>query len=366
METQRDTPFRWGVLGAAVIARKFWQAVRLSGSSELAGIASRSVERSHDFVRECQSRFPVEHAPRVFDSYADLIQSHDIDGVYVPLPTGVREQWVVAAAKQGKHVLCEKPCAVSNEALLRMIQACKTAGVQFMDNVMFMHSARMQRLRNLLYQEQGVGEVRRIATQFSFLGDQGFFSANIRNQYDLEPWGCLGDLGWYCIRVILLAMNDVMPTHVRGRVLQPTDGSGPPSEFTGELFFPDGASASIYCSFLNQHQQWVHVSGTDGSVLVEDFVLPCFGNQLSIRQRQAVFNESGFDFNYECRHSEIRVDEYGNGHRSAQEVSLIRNFVNLARSAAPDSYWPTISYQTQSIMQALWESAKADRQVDLA
>ena len=357
-------PLRWGILGAAVIARKFWQAVRLSGCSQVAAVASRSPERAHAYIDQCQARFPVVDPPRVYDSYLGLLESPEIDAVYVPLPTGLRQSWVIQAARNGKHVLCEKPCAVSNSEMQEMIDACQEAGVQFMDNVMFMHSERIAALRNLLHVENRIGSLQRVATQFSFLGDSAFFQDNIRNQTTLEPWGCLGDLGWYCIRICLLAMNDELPVHVRGRVLHPVGSSAPPQEFSGELFFSNGRSASLYCSFINQHQQWVHFSGTEGHLWVDDFVLPWFGNRLQIRERKASFNESGFDFNYECHGHDHWYDEYANGHPSAQEVRLIRKFVDLTQQ--PDHYWPEISRKTQRVMQALWDSALSNQDVPVA
>lgn len=355
--TQESTqaPIRWGILGAAVIARKFWQAVRLSGCSQIAAVASRAPERAQTYIEQCQSRFPVADLPLVYDNYQSLLEAEDVDAVYIPLPTGLRQAWVIEAARHGKHVLCEKPCAVSNAEMRAMIAACERAGVQFMDNVMFMHSQRIAKLREQLSVQQRIGSVQRVATQFSFLGDSSFFQDNIRNQTSLEPWGCLGDLGWYCIRMCLLAMNDELPEQVRGRVLQPVNGSGPPREFSGELYFSNGRTASLYCSFVNQHQQWVHLSGTDGSLWLDDFVLPWFGNRVGVRERKVRFNESGFDFNYECHGQDHWIDEYSNGHTSAQEVQLIRKFVALTRQ--PDAYWPEISAKTQFVMQALWDSA---------
>lgn len=357
MNTTPSKPFRWGILGAAMIARKFWQAVRCQEDSLVVGVASRSAERASEFIQACQTRFPVVNPPAPFDSYEALLSSDEVDAVYIPLPTGVRKEWVLAAAKHGKHVLCEKPCAVSDADMQTMIETCSGAGVQFMDNVMFMHSDRVEKFQSLIHGDKRIGSVRRIATQFSFMGDADFFNSNIRSRTDLEPWGCLGDLGWYNIRMILLAMNHQMPTQVLGRIVNRTGDQGPPTEFTGELVFADGATASLYCSFLNHHQQWVHVSGTEGSLSMDDFVLPWFGNQLGIRYRAAAFNETGFDFNYERRGEDLLVNEYANGHPSAQEVKLVAKFRELALSGRPDAYWPSVSQQTQTIMQALWDSA---------
>ena len=96
---------------------------------------------------------------------------------------------------------------------------------------------------------------------------------------------------------------------------------------------------------------------------MDDFVLPWFGNQLGIRYRAAAFNETGFDFNYERRGEDLLVNEYANGHPSAQEVKLVAKFRELALSGRPDAHWPSVSQQTQKIMQALWDSANRQKWV---
>jgi predicted dehydrogenase len=102
------------------------------------------------------------------------LASDEIEAVYIPLPTGLRKEWVLRAAAAGKHVLSEKPCAVSVADLREMIEACRKHRVQFMDGVMFMHSRRLPRLREILEDGRSVGQVRRITSAFSFLGAGDF------------------------------------------------------------------------------------------------------------------------------------------------------------------------------------------------
>jgi predicted dehydrogenase len=83
-----------------------------------------------------------------------------------------------------------------------------------MDGVMFMHSGRLQRMSEALKDGRTVGGIRRISSAFSFRGDEEFFASNVRVQSQLEPYGCLGDLGWYCIRFSLWAMNWMMPKRI--------------------------------------------------------------------------------------------------------------------------------------------------------
>lgn len=359
-----QTRCRWGILGAAVIARKFWQSVRLAENATLVAVASRQQARATEFCNECNRRFAIDPIPVPLGSYEELLKRADIDAVYIPLPTGVRETWVLAAAESGKHVLCEKPCAVSENSMGAMINACERAGVQFMDNVMFMHSERLNRLSSLLADKEKIGQLKRIHSQFSFCADESFFNDNIRLQMAMEPWGCLGDLGWYNIRMALMAKQGRLPVLVIGRNL---DGNWdrPTTEFSGEMNFADGTTASFYCSFTTANQQWVHFSGTKGCVLIDDFALPWFGSRSQIQFNSPQFNRSGYDFNYENQSESLAVNEHSNAHPGSQEVNLVRNFSELALKGKRDPFWPTISQKTQTVMDALSRSARENQPIHL-
>src|SRR5579885_2888355 len=170
-----QAPCRWGILGTANIARKNWKAIRNAGNSTLVAVASRDAARARRFIDECQAEAPFAPAPAACGGYDELLGRPDVDAVYVPLPTGIRKEWVLRAARAGKHVLCEKPCAVTADDLRVMLDACQEQGVQFMDGVMFLHSRRLPLLRQVLDDGQSVGAVRRIASQFSFKAPEDFY-----------------------------------------------------------------------------------------------------------------------------------------------------------------------------------------------
>ena len=96
---------RWGILGAAFIARKNWQAIREAGNATLVAVASRDLARARAFIDECQAQVPHPAVPQAMDSYEALLARTDIDAVYIPLPTGIRKEWVIRAAQAGKHVV---------------------------------------------------------------------------------------------------------------------------------------------------------------------------------------------------------------------------------------------------------------------
>jgi predicted dehydrogenase len=355
---------RWGILGAAQIARKNWKALRLAGNAALVAVASRDMDRSRRFIAGCQADAPLESAPRAVGSYEELIAAKDVDAVYIPLPTGLRKEWVLRAAAAGKHVVCEKPCATSVADLREMLETCRRHRVQFMDGVMFMHSLRLPRMRAVLDDGSSVGDIQRITSAFSFPGTQEFFASNIRAHSALEPYGCLGDLGWYCIRFALWAMNWQLPRRVTGRILTEAaakDSPGPvPVAFSGELLFDHGVSSGFHCSFLNANEQWATVSGTKGYLRVCDFVLPFFGNESAFEVNNAVPHAAGGDTNMEAHWRRFTMAEYSNNHPTAQASNLFRNFSEQVQSGNLNETWPEMALKTQQVTEACFKSARQE------
>jgi predicted dehydrogenase len=360
---------RWGILGTADIARKNWQAIALSGNATVTAVASRSLERSRQFVAACQAARPLPSLPPALGSYEELLRRSDVDAVYVPLPTGVRKEWVVKAAEAGKHVLVEKPVGVAVDDVRDMIAACERSRVQLMDGVMFMHSRRLEALRGTLDDGESVGRIRRIASQFSFNADESFVRENIRGDSLLEPHGCVGDLGWYPIRFALWVMKYELPTEVTARSLAEAGRPGAdkvPFELSAELLFPGGVSASLYCSFRTENAQWAVVSGTTGLVQVDDFVLPFFGDEVRFEVTNSVFEKSGCDFDMRRRTRTVAVLEYSNSHPTAQEANMFRTFSSLVLAGRLDPQWSEIALRTQLVMDACLRAARSGRALTLA
>lgn len=348
---------RWGILGTAAIAKKNWQAIKNSGNGQLVAVASRSEDRASEYIADLQEQVPHDPIPRAVGGYGEIIAADDIDALYIPLPTGVRKDYVVKAAAAGKHVLCEKPCGANADEVEEMIAACREAGVQFMDGVMFMHSDRLSALRKVLEEEQAVGEIKRLASQFSFFGGDEFLGENIRVSSEMEPLGSLGDLGWYCIRMMLWTMNYEMPASVSARMIRQTD-DGVPLSLSSELVFRSGVTASFYCSFETEHQQWFNLSGTKGHVVIDDFVLPYNGPEVSFTIEQSFFEMEKCQFRMERHPRRVAVSEYADSHPTSQETKLFRKFGDLVLGGEPDSHWPEISLKTQRVLDACLKSAR--------
>ena len=328
----------------------------------MVAVGSRDVAKAQDFIDRCSAQVPHPVPPKAVGSYDEMLASDEIDAIYLPLPTGLRAQWAIKVAQAGKHLLCEKPCGTTLDELDDILAACKEAGVQFMDGVMFMHSDRLANLRKGLDDGESIGKLRRIATQFSFCAPEEFLTGNIRMHSDLEPQGCMGDLGWYNIRFILWAMNYQVPRAVTGRLLNASgraDSPKPvPTEFSGEILFDGDVSASYYCSFLTEHQQFAHLSGTKGNIRIDDFVLPFYGNRIGHTVSNAAFDCDVCDFRMERRDTQVLTEEYSSSHPTAQEAKLFRAFSGLVLGGQPDSHWPDVTRLTQRTLMACLESAE--------
>jgi predicted dehydrogenase len=348
---------RFGILGAADIARKNWESIYNSGNATVTAVASRDAARARRFIKELQARAPFAPAPAALGGYEELLARPDVDAVYVPLPTGLRKEWVLRAAAAGKHVICEKPCGVSAADVREMTAACAKNRVQFMDGVMFMHHPRLSRIRRVLDDGRSIGQVKRITSSFSFHLAEKAYATNVRVNSRLEPAGCLGDLGWYCIRFTLWAMGWRLPREVTGRILAERGGARirpqVPADFSAELIFDDDTSAGFYCSFIAGYQNWVHISGTGGQLRVGDFVHPQGG-------RETAFEVNG---------SMVRVKSGGGkGVKAAavaQQTRMIRNFARQVLSGKLNREWPESALKTQRVMDACLEAARTGKKVKL-
>jgi predicted dehydrogenase len=99
-----DKKCRWGILGTSTIGRKNWDSIRNTGNAVVTAVASRDRGRAQSYIEELQRDRPFEHVPAAC-KYEELLARDDVDAVYIPLPTGVRSDWVIKAAQAGKHVM---------------------------------------------------------------------------------------------------------------------------------------------------------------------------------------------------------------------------------------------------------------------
>lgn len=250
-----SNPVRWGVLGAADIAiTKVIPAVDQAELSRVDAIASRS----SDSAKEAAARLGI---PRWYGSYQDLLDDPEIEAVYIPLPNHLHAEWTLAAATAGKHVLCEKPLAMTSADARRMIDACQDAGVKLMEAFMYRLHPMWVEVRRLV--DDGViGELVAILSFFSY---HNVDPTDIRNIPEFGG-GALYDIGCYPVNVARM-LFDSEPTGVKASIRR-DPGFGTDVVTSAVLDF-DGRHATFTCSTQMESDQRVAIQGTEGRLVVE-------------------------------------------------------------------------------------------------
>src|SRR5262249_22800872 len=156
----------------------------------------------------------------------------------------------------------------------------------------------------------------------------------------------------------LWAMNGQLPERASGRLLAHHDGV--PMEFSGELFFPGGATASFFTSFHAANQQWAVISGTQGFLHVPDFVVPFYGCEAGFEVNSPVFRVRGCDFIMESHPRRFAVHEYSSGASTAQETNMIRTFARIVTSGQLEPRWGEVALATQQVIDACLRSSREE------
>lgn len=158
---------RVAVVGAASIAKKNARAIERSERCALVAVASRSKEKAEAWVSE----LGLQASCKCVEGYDALLSDPDVDAVYVPLPTALHLEYVVKAAAAGKHVLVEKPVGRTLAEVRQMVEACRTAGVAFLDGTMFVHHDRFKQMGRL-FADSRFWRPTRVSSAFTFCGDE--------------------------------------------------------------------------------------------------------------------------------------------------------------------------------------------------
>ena len=149
-------PVRWGIVGPGrIVVTQIAPALRASPTSTILGCAGSSLEKSEAFARQ----FGAE---RCYPDYKALVADPDIDAVFIATPNELHRDMVLAAAHAGKHVLCEKPLALTVRDGEAMVEACARAGVLLRVGFYIRLEAIMARMRALL-QSNAIGEPRAVS-----------------------------------------------------------------------------------------------------------------------------------------------------------------------------------------------------------
>ena len=332
MTAASNRPIRWGILSTANIATKVARAMHLAGNAELIAIASRDETRANAWATQ-------HNVPVAYGTYDALLTDDNIDAVYIPLPPSLHAEWTMKTAEHGKHVLCEKPLAANANEAIAMADACRQNGVQLMDGVMWVHHERTTAMKQKL-SDGTLGELRRVTAAFTFNWDT-IPTGNIRTMKEFAG-GSLGDLGYYCIRAILWAFEQ-MPTQVFATARYKV---GVDFNLAGILWFNDERIATLDCGFDTALRKWFEVAGTRASIVCDDFTVPT-------SEDSARFWVHGADnVKYETS-------------TCIQEVTMIERFSDIVQSGELEEHWPNIAVNTMRVCDALLESNRRGAVVTL-
>lgn len=178
---------RIGILGAARIARAVLKEKPFN--AEFAAIASRDEAKAKSFAKE----FGI---PQIYENYESLLQDDTIEAVYIPLPHHLHAEFTIRAAENGKHILCEKPAALSVQEAEAMAEACEKHNVFFMEAFMYRFFSIHKRVRERIRAEV-IGKLRYIDFQFCIFS-KPYMEGTFRWERSLGG-GALFDLGIYGI-----------------------------------------------------------------------------------------------------------------------------------------------------------------------
>jgi predicted dehydrogenase len=246
------TRLRWGLLGTARINRALIPALRASERSELAAVASRDAAKGAAYAREWG-------IPRVL-GYEEMLADPGVDVVYVPLPNSLHAEWTMRAARAGKHVLCEKPLAITVEEVDAVAAAAREAGVVVAEGFMYRHHPQTRRVKELV--DGGtIGAVKLVRGAFTFdLTREG----DVR----LEPslgGGSLWDVGCYPVSYARHLLG-AEPVEAFG--WQAAGANGIDEGFYGQLRFGPDVFAQFDSGFRAAFRTRLEVVGRAGTIVV--------------------------------------------------------------------------------------------------
>jgi predicted dehydrogenase len=249
------TKIRWGILGVAKIATtKVIPAMQRASNVEVAAIASRDLNKASTAAAQLG-------IPRAYGSYEELLADPSIDAIYNPLPNHLHVPWSIRAAEAGKHVLCEKPIALSVAEARELIAARDKAGVKVGEA--FMARTHPQWLRAAEIVRSGrIGEPRVVSGYFSYFNRD---PKNVRNIASIGG-GAIMDIGCYPITLSRMIFN---AEPVAMHAFLDRDPEFKTDRLASVILqYPQG-HASFTCSTQLVPYQKMHIFGTTGRIEIE-------------------------------------------------------------------------------------------------
>lgn len=327
---QETKTLRWGIVGTGGIAHSMAPRIQQADHAELTAVSSRKMASAQAFA----TQFGMNNA---FDSWADMLNFDGVDAIYVATPTSVKEEICTAAANAGKHVLGEKPFA-NLPSLQRITAACRENGVGFMDGTHFPHHPRTAWIKSMT--DAKVGWPWSLDSAFQFgLSDTG----NIRYNPELEPYGAIGDAGWYNMR----AAVEYLPADVEiasvDAYMRRSSVTNAAVTGSGVIVFNDGSSTTWNCGFQSGAGIMdLRLSGVNGVFKLDDFL-----------SQDRSDNSGAVQYLHGWRESEIiRIPSEKPG-----SALMFEDFASMVDDPRWFESSVSASERTQRLLDAIWTSA---------
>lgn len=270
-----DRPVAFAVVSTAEIAEnKVIPGLLAVPSAALVGVSSRNKDRAQAFVdKTCRGRGGIRGMTHdeVFSSPPGAI-----DAVYVPLPSRLRNDFLVRSINSGKHVYSEKPHGGTVNEFKAVLDLAAAKNLQWMDGTMWYHSKRTKAMEDLLFKSKSLGKVRRVSASFTWGGgglvDEAWREGgNGRTDPKREQMGMLGDSGHYPVSAAAWAFGWELPTKVQATYTK-RNSLGAIVEVEAFLWFPGGGRAIIDASCELPHRSQFEVVCEKGVIKVDDLV----------------------------------------------------------------------------------------------
>jgi D-xylose 1-dehydrogenase (NADP+, D-xylono-1,5-lactone-forming) len=257
---QSEKKLRWGILSTSVFSKDIVATIRKSHRSEVAAIASRSLEKARAYADE-------QDIPTAYGSYEELLADPSIDIIFNPLPNNLHGVWTVRAIQAGKHVLCEKPLVTTLEDLDAIEQAVQEHNVTVFEAFAYLHHPQTLKLKELIASKK-IGDIHSINCWLSINLPLRFpMNENDPNHIRLRPelaGGSLWDLGAYCSSIILTIAQAGIPQEISTFTLNKKNGVDIQSACT--MKFNNGILAQFTTDFYAPYRAGLHIVGSEGSI----------------------------------------------------------------------------------------------------
>lgn len=264
-----DQKLNWGLLSTARINRALIKPLTASKRTRLLAVASRSQASADAYASEWK-------IPHAYGSYEALLNDSEIDIIYNSLPNHLHAEWTIKALRAGKHVLCEKPFALTVEAVDSVIAASKETGKVVAEAFMYRHHAQTLKVKEIVDSGK-LGTLQFIKGAFSFKLDR---EGDIRWMAELGG-GSIWDVGCYPISYARMLVG-AEPVEVFG--WQVSGLGGGDETFVGQMRFGNGVHMQFDSSFKFPFRSYMEIVGTEGTLIVPNPFKPGKNNSLQLKQ----------------------------------------------------------------------------------